>query len=56
MLPKMLKIATALLTSCNGLVINNPLSGCVPLTYGSCVTYDSCVTTGLLQVVDRLVA
>ena len=43
------QLATKLLTSCNRLVINKPISECVRM---AC---DSLLTTNLLKVVDRLV-
>ena len=47
---KTAQIATSLLTSCNRLVINKPISGCVR------VACDSLLTTSLLPVVNRFVA
>ena len=44
------QVVASLLTSCNRLVINKPISGCVRMSR------DSLLTTSLLQVVDRLVA
>ena len=44
------QLATNLLTSCNRLVINKPISECVRMA--NC---DSLLTTNLLKVVDRLV-
>ena len=43
-----MQVAASLLTSCNRLVINKPISGCVRMAY------DSFMTTSLLQVVKRL--
>ena len=44
------QVATRLLTSCNRLAINKPISGCV------CLACDSFLTTSLLQAVNRRVA
>ena len=44
------QVSTCLLTSCNRLVINKPISGCVRM---AC---DNLLMTSPLQVVNRLVA